>query len=217
MARQCSAAVYPLQKREETEEWSKRAQWSKVNQRLAIWAQVEIWKPIPEKHAASSLSQWGFMLFEDVDKSFQGGLHLLPRIRNLDRPRISYSCLICQQPYCCCKHLNLLLLLPLLPSSLPFSKNKQQNLRPFSGLIPAPLPSTSGPQTSSLLQISLSLSLCLSLSSPPAQPTMWKQILQQIQTQILQPRILNSNLECFSGPSYYNFLSAFETQKGGAW
>jgi hypothetical protein len=46
---------------------------------------------------------------------------------------------------------------------------------------------------------------------------MWKQILQQIQTQILQPRILNSNLECFSGPSYYNFLSAFETQKGGAW
>lgn len=169
MARQCSAAVYPLQKREETKEWSKRAQWSKVNQRLAICAQVEIWKPIPEKHAASSHSQWGFML------------------------------------------------LPLLPSSLPFSKNKQQNLRPFSGLIPAPLPSTSWPQTSSLLQISLSLSLRLSLPSPPAQPTMWKQILQQIQTQILQPRILNSKLECFSGLSYYNFLSAFKTQKGGAW
>lgn len=131
-------------------------------------------KPIPEKHAASSLSQWGFMLFEDIDKRFRGGLHLLPRIRNFDRPRFSYSCLICQQPYCCCKHLNLLPLLPLLPSSLPFSKNKRQNLRPFSGLIPAPLP---GHKPHPCCKY-LCLGLCLSLSSPPDQPTMWKQILQ---------------------------------------
>ncbi len=159
MARQCSAAVYPLQKREEREEWSKRAQWSKVNQRHAIWTQIEIWKPIPEKHAASSLSQWGFMLFDDIDKSFQGGLHLLPQGQKPWQAQILILLPDLPTAYCRCKHLNLLPLLPLLPSSLPFSKNKQQNLRPFSGLIPAPLPSTSWPQTSSLLQISLSLSL----------------------------------------------------------
>ncbi len=129
------------------------------------------------------------MLFEDIDKSFQGGLHLLPRIRNLDRPRFSYSCLICQQPYCCCKHLNLLPLLPLLPSSLPFSKNKRQNLRPFSGLIPAPLPGHKPHPCCKYLCLCLSVSL----SHPHLPNPQCEQILQQIQTQNLQPRILILN------------------------